>query len=122
MNGITSTMKNVILDTTKTNKAVSVATNHKRSNKTFGGNFISIKARKALAVICSLEKTPKSENAHYTATGPSGYPVHSVHKIYDSVLENSGCRWEEDGLFPKAKRTLYRLLKEFSIHKETDAC
>lgn len=46
------------------------------------------------------------------------YKVHMACNFDRSALESSSCRRPRDGLFFDAKRTWYRFLKDFSVHRE----
>lgn len=46
------------------------------------------------------------------------YQVHVAYRIQKNALNSSRCRRPGDGSFFDTKRTWYRLLKDFSIHKE----
>lgn len=50
----------------------------------------------------------------------SFYQVHLAYETYESALESFRCHLQGQGSFFDARRTWYRLLKNFSIRKEDE--
>lgn len=86
MNAITSTLKDVVLFTKMISMAKRLAANSEVSRAASDEHVQSMKARKALEVIYSLEKAQKTDTGGSRATRSSVYPVRVAEKIFLRVL------------------------------------
>lgn len=66
----------------------------------------------------SSKEMPRNVFDSYGATRRSLHSIHVAYKIYKSAVENSRCCRAEDGSSFEIRRTWYRSLMYFSVHKE----